>query len=77
MPLDEVQSYDFFRDRIIGRQSKFTLMPRRCYLTKRIMWLERAYCVTAMFRSGDSTFDYEQRWYDKNEYLVALLKDLI
>jgi hypothetical protein len=41
------------------------------------MWLERAYRVTAMFRSGDNTFDYEHRWYDKNEYLVAVLKDLI
>ena len=77
MPMDSVQSYDIFRDRIVGRQLKFTVLPRRCYLTKRIMWLERAYCVTAMFRSGDNTFDYEHRWSDKNEYLVAVLKDLI
>ena len=77
MPLEDLQSYDFFRDRIISRQLKFTLIPRRCYLTKRTMWLESSYCVTAMFRNGDSTFDYEHRWYDKNEYLVAVLKGLV
>lgn len=75
MPMDSVQSY--IKHRIVGRKLKFTLLPRRCYLTKRIMWLERAYRVTAMFRYGDNTFDYEHRWYDKNEYLIARLKDLV
>lgn len=76
MPLDEVSNYHF-KKCIVGRQLKFTLLPRRCYMTNRIMWLEKAYCVTAGYRAGDNHFVYEHRWYDKNEYLVAVLKGLI
>ncbi len=76
MPLDEVTSYDHFKYRIMGRQLKFTLIPRRCYVTGRTMWLELAYCITAMW-TGPGTPAYEYRWYDKDEYLVARLKDLI
>ena len=69
--------YDFHFNRfVVGRQLKFTLIPRRCYITKRILWLENAYCLTAMY-AGPSTPVYEHRWYDKNEYIVARLKDLI
>ena len=66
-----------FKQRTVGRQLKFALFPRRCYITKRRIWLESAYCVTAMFRTNDLTFDYENRWYTKDEYLIARLKDLI
>ena len=76
MPLDVVSDYHFKRC-IVGRQLKFTLIPRRCYITNRIMWLGKAYCVTAGYRAGDNHFVYEHRWYDKNEYLVARLKDLV
>ena len=76
MPLDSVQSYDYFKDRIIGRQLKFTLIPRQCHITKRTIWLAKAYCVTAMY-TGPGSPAYETRWYDKDEYLVARLKDLI
>ena len=76
MPLDSMQSYDPFKDRIVGRKLKFTLMPRRCYLTKRRICLESAYCITAMY-TGPGTPVYEHRWYNKDEYLIARLKDLI
>lgn len=66
-----------FKQYIKGREFKFTLYPRRCYITKRIMWLEYAYCVTAMYRTDDINFSYEHRWYNKDEYLIARLKDLI
>ena len=66
-----------FKQRTVGKQLKFTLIPRRCYITKRRIWLEFAYCVTAMYRIGDINFDYENRWYSKDEYLIARLKDLI
>lgn len=65
-----------FKQRTMGRQLKFALFPRRCYITKRRIWLEYAYCVTAMFRGAD-IFNYEHRWYNKDEYLIARLKDLI
>jgi hypothetical protein len=66
-----------FKRRIIGRQLKFTLLPRQCYVTKRIIWLESAYCITAGYREGDIHWRFDDRWYDKDEYLVARLKDLI
>ena len=66
-----------FKRCIMGRKLKFTLIPRRCHVTKRIMWLENAYCITSGFRQGDINWLYEHRWYDKNEYLVAVLKGLI
>ena len=67
-----------FKRCIMGRKLKFTLLPRRCYITKRIMWLENVYCITAGYRAGnDMDYLYEHRWYDKNEYIVARLKDLI
>jgi len=66
-----------FKRCIKGRKLKFTLLPRRCYITKRIMWLEFAYCITSGYQQGNMNYLYENRWYDKNEYLVARLKDLI
>jgi hypothetical protein len=66
-----------FKQRTVGRQLKFALFPRQCHITKRIMWLEYAYCVTAMYRTDDINFSYEHRWYNKDEYLIARLKDLI
>jgi hypothetical protein len=66
-----------FKKNILGRQLKFALYPRQCHITKRIMWLEYAYCVTAMYRTDDINFSYEHRWYSKDEYLIARLKDLI
>ena len=66
-----------FKRCIMGRKLKFTLIPRRCYISKRIMWLENAYCITAGYQSGFADWLFEHRWYDKDEYLVARLKDLI
>jgi len=67
----------YFKQRTVGRQLKFTLFPRLCHITKRRIWLEYAYCVTAMYRGADIDFTYEHRWYTKNEYLIARLRDLI
>ena len=66
-----------FKRCIMGRKLKFTLLPRQCHITKRTMWLENAYCITAGYRLGDTDWLYEHRWYDKDEYLIARLKDLI
>lgn len=65
-----------FKKCFMGRQLKFALFPRQCYVTKRKIWLEFAYCVTAMY-TGPGTPVYDHRWYNKDEYLIARLKDLI
>jgi hypothetical protein len=41
------------------------------------MWLEKSYCITAGYQSGFADWLFEHRWYDKDVYLVARLKDLI
>jgi len=73
-----------FKQNILGRQLKFALFPRQCHITKRLIWLEFAYCVTAMYRPAFLEYKtdgiyvgYEHRWYSKDEYLIARLKDLI
>jgi hypothetical protein len=66
-----------FKRCIRGRKLKFALLPRRCYITKRIIWLESAYCITAGYVSGFADWVVEDRWYDKDEYLVARLRDLV
>jgi len=61
----------------MGRKLKFTLIPRRCHVTKRILWLESAYCITSGYPVGFADWFYDNRWYDKDEYLITRLKDLI
>lgn len=71
--LDYVQSYDYFKDRCLGTQLKFTFMPKKCYITGRTLMFEYAYVQTAMWTGpGDDLF--EHRWYDKNEFLIARIK---
>jgi hypothetical protein len=75
---DKMSASDYhFKRCIMGRKLKFTLLPRQCHITKRTMWLENAYCITAGYRAGDTDWLYEHRWYDKDEYLIARLKDLV
>ena len=70
--LDYVQSYDYFKDRCLGTQLKFTFMPKKCYITGRTLMFEYAYKQTAMWPNMNSMF--EHRYYDKNEFLIARIK---
>ena len=59
---------DAFKYRCIGTELKFILFPRKCYITGKALWLEKAYKQTAMYTGpGDPVF--EHRWYDKNEFI--------
>ena len=72
----EPQAYDPFKNRCIGTEYKFALMPKKCYLTGKRLWLKKAYKQTAMWLGpGDAAFEY--RWYDKDEFLVARIKGII
>lgn len=69
-------NYDGFKTHVIGTQLKFTLFPRKCYLTQQWLWLEKTYKQTAMWTGpGDPVFEY--RWYKKEEFIKARLKDLV
>ena len=52
---------------------RFSWLPRRCILSKKIIWLQRAY-------RGDSIIKYEPDmppisfWVRRDEYLMAILK---
>lgn len=68
-----VDAYDGFKSHCIGNELKFTILPKKCYITGKILWLEYAYKQTAMWTGpGDPIFEY--RWCDKTEFLVARIK---
>ena len=77
MPLDSrmYDDYDIFRSRAVW-YLKFAWLPKRCYITNKLIWLKLAYKGTAMYTGpGDPIF--EHHWVEKNEYLIAKLKNLI
>jgi hypothetical protein len=75
----------FFRDKLyldsftkhcIGTEIKFTLIPKKCYLTNKWIWLKKCYRQTAMWTGpGDIIFEY--RYYDKDEFLIQKIKGSI
>ena len=72
----EPQTYDPFNRRCIGTEYKFALIPQRCYITGKRLWLKNAYKQTAMIAGpGEPLFEY--RWYDKDEFLVARIKGTV
>lgn len=62
-----------FKTRCIGTELKFLLLPKRCYLTRKLLWFTVSYKQTAMYTGpGDPVFEY--RYYDKNEFLIEKIK---
>lgn len=57
----------------IGKELLFSFLPRKCYYSKKPIWLTRAYRVTSMW-TGPGTPVFDSRWIDKNEYLIKELK---
>lgn len=76
MPLDtlilQVKDRDW-KNHCIGWEFKFSLLPRRCHYTDKNIWLKWSYKGTAMWTGpGDPIF--ENRWIEKNQYLLEKLK---
>lgn len=70
------QAYDPFKNRCLGTQYKFTWLPKQRHLTGKRLWFTYAYRQTALWTgNGDTIFEY--RWYDKNEFLIARIKNLV
>jgi len=65
-----------FRRNRIGVQLKFVWIPKTCYVSSKLIWLEYAYKETAMYTGPDSPA-FEYRWYTKHEYIIARLKGLV
>jgi len=52
---------------------RFAWLPHRCMITNRRVWLEFAYCGTAMW-TGPGDPVYETQWHNKQEHLIWALK---
>lgn len=68
--------HDGFLFHVIGTQLKFIFWPRKCAITDRTLWLEYAYKQTAMW-TGPDTPEFQYRYYDKNEFLIAKIKGIV
>ena len=61
---------------LIGTEYKFLIFPKRCRISKKLLWCTNAYVEIYCFTGpGDSIFEYT--YYDKNEYLVNKLKGTV
>jgi hypothetical protein len=52
---------------------KLAILPHRCSITKKIIWLQYAYCGIAMW-TGPGDNAVEIRWHDRHEHLIWVLK---
>jgi hypothetical protein len=72
-------SYTGYADQFWNRSSwqyKFAILPRRCEISKKIIWLNHAYKGTRMITGpGEPIFEY--KWLTKEEYLLAAIKGKI
>ena len=67
---------DGFKRKCVGTEIEFVILPKKCFLTGRVLMLENAYKQTALWTGpGDPIFEY--RWYDKDEFLVARIKGIV
>ena len=73
MPLDQVQSYDYFYDKLIGTELKFAWLPQTCDISDKSIWLKFGYRMTRMI-TGPGTPVFEHRWHDKNTHIIWKLK---
>ncbi len=71
MPQDTLMND--FRRRRIGKTVKRCLIPRRCFLSGKQVWLQKCVVVTTMLTGpGDVIFtDY---WCDQKEYFLDEIK---
>jgi hypothetical protein len=52
---------------------RFALLPHRCDITNRIIWLEYAWCAEP---SWITTYeDYKTIWHDEQEHLIWVIKN--
>jgi len=72
VPRNSINSW-MFNQRRVGHQRKFCLLPRRCYLSNRSIWLKRCEVIICMI-TGPSDTLFETYWCDPKEFLLNELK---
>ena len=63
---------DVFFYKMATWTEQFAWWPHRCELTRKIIWLQRAYCGCVRWSDGWHTPEY--RWHDRHEHLIWTLK---
>jgi len=53
---------------------KFTYLPKKCIISKRILWLKKAYCGTRII-TGPAILIREKKWLSKEEYMLKALTE--
>jgi hypothetical protein len=72
MAISPVADY-FYRNKYLGAELKYAWLPKICNLSGKLIWLEKAYRLTAMWTGpGDDIF--EHRWHNKNTHIIWMLK---
>jgi hypothetical protein len=62
-----------FNNRRLGHQQKRSLLPRRCYLSNKLLWFKRCEVVHCMI-TGPGEPMFETYWCDPKEFLLNELK---
>lgn len=74
MPLDTIMwNNEDFKRRCIGWELKYSLIPRKCHYSGKVLWLTTAYEGTAIV-TGPGEPVFENRWCDRKEYLLLKIK---
>jgi hypothetical protein len=62
-----------FKHRRIGKQSKISWRPRRCFLSGKKLWLRRCVVVTSMV-TGPGSPAFDDFWCDPKEFLLSEIR---
>jgi hypothetical protein len=54
-------------------QRKFAVIPRRCYLSKRWLWIEWMYHGKAFYLATGDMYEYENRWHSEADHIFWLM----
>ncbi len=69
---EEIQAYDHFDDSATF-EYKYSLIPRRCYDTNKLIW-GLAIRGRRYYRVGEVSGMHEDRWYHRHGAIIKMLK---
>lgn len=64
----DMNMYMFYQRRI-GKRTKFSFLPRRCYLSNKPLWFKKSVVVTSMV-TGPGKPVFETYWCDPKEFFI-------
>jgi hypothetical protein len=62
-----------FKHRRIGKRKRYSLKPRKCYLSGKHLWLKQCVVVTSMI-TGPGAPMFEDFWCDPKEFFLDEIK---